>query len=119
MQQKRNKKLIVKVLIVGAVIAILSYLFHPGVGQLSVMLNGEPVAEPLVRFAAVPTFLLIMIVTGVLMVLLFLGVGVFMFLFAMCIALVGVFIMAPYFWPVLVIILLMTTLMTVGNGNGD
>jgi len=27
--------------------------------------------------------------------------------------------MAPYFWPVLVIILLMTTLMTVGNGNGD
>jgi len=50
---------------------------------------------------------------------LFLGVGVFMFLFAMCVALVGVFIMAPYFWPVLVIILLMTTLMTVGNGNGD
>ncbi|PPK75052.1 hypothetical protein B0F87_107296 [Methylobacter tundripaludum] len=119
MQQKRNKKLIVKVLIVGAVIAILSYLFHPGVGQLSVMLNGEPVAEPLVRFAAVPTFLLIMIVTGVLMVLLFLGVGVFMFLFAMCVALVGVFIMAPYFWPVLVIILLMITLMTMGNGNGD
>lgn len=119
MQQKHNKKLIVKVLIIGAVIAILSYLFHPGIGQLSVMLNGEPVAEPLVRFAAGPTFLLIMIITGILMVLLFLGVGVFMFMFAMFVALMGIFIMAPYFWPVLIIILLMLTLMTVGNGNKD
>ncbi|MGZ4997775.1 MAG: hypothetical protein ACXV8J_08135 [Methylobacter sp.] len=119
MQQKHNKKLIVKVLIVGAVIAILSYFFHPGVGQLSVMINGEPVAEPLVRFAAGPTFLLIMMITGVLMVLLFLGVGMFVFLFAMLIALMGVFIMAPYFWPVLVIVLLVITLMTVSNGKKD
>lgn len=71
MQPKHNKKLIIKVLVVGAIIAILSYLFHPGVGQLSVMLNGEPVAEPLVRFAAIPTFLLIMMITGVLVALLF------------------------------------------------
>ena len=119
MQQKHNKKLIVKVLIVGAVIAILSYFFHPGVGQFSVMINGEPVAEPLVRFAAGPTFLLIMIITCVLMVLLFLGVGVFVFLFAMLIALMGVFIMAPYFWPVLVIVLLVITLMTVSDGKKD
>ena len=120
MQQKHNKKLIVKVLIVGAIIAVLSYLFHPGVGQLSVVLNGELVAEPLVRFAAVPTFMLIMIITAVLMVLLFLGGGAFVFLFAMFVALVGIFIMAPYFWPVLVIVLLMIALMTVGNnGNVD
>lgn len=119
MQRKRNKKLIVKILIIGAVIAILSYLFHPGVGQFSIMLNGEPVAEPLVRFAAVPTFILILIVTGVLTVLLFLGVGVFVFLFAMLIALIGVFVMAPYFWPVLVIMLLMMALMAVGDGNKD
>lgn len=119
MQSKRNKKLIVKVLIIGAIIAVLSYLFHPGVGQLSLMLNGEPVAEPLVRFAAVPTFLLIMIITGVLMVLLFLGVGVFMFLCAMFAGLAGIFIMAPYFWPVLVVVVLMVVLMTVGNGKKD
>ncbi len=119
MQQKRNKRLIVKVLIIGAIIAILSYLFHPGVGQLSVMINGEPVAEPLVRFAAVPTFMLIMVVTGVLMVLLFLGVGAFIFLFAMFVGLIGVFIMAPYFWPVLLIVLLMIVLITAGNGNKD
>lgn len=106
-------------LIVGAIIAILSYLFHPGVGQLSVMLDGEPVAEPLVRFAAVPTFLLIMIITGVLMVLLFLGIGVFMFLCAIFVALIGIFIMAPYFWPVLVVVVLMIALMTLGSGNKD
>ncbi len=119
MQQKHNKSLIVKVLIVGAIIAILSYLFHPGVGQLSIMINGEPVAEPLVHFAAVPTFLLVMIITGLLTILLFVGVGVFIFLFAMLGALIGVFIMASYFWPVLVIVLLMIALMTVGNGNKD
>ena len=119
MQQKRNNKLITKVLIVGAVIAVLSYLFHPGIGQLSVTLNGEPVFEPLVRFAAVPTFLLIMLITGILTVLLFLGVGVFMFLLVLFLALAGIFIMAPYFWPVLVIILLMITLMTLGNDDKD
>ncbi|MDO9169246.1 MAG: hypothetical protein Q7U18_09185 [Methylobacter sp.] len=32
-------------------------------------------------------------------------------------ALIGIFIMAPYFWPVLVIVLLMVILMTLGNGN--
>lgn len=119
MHQKYNKKLIIKVLIVGAIIAILSYLYHPGVGQFSVMINGEPVAEPLVRFAAVPTFLLVMMITGVLMVLLFLGVGVFMFLCAMLVALLGVYTMAPYFWPVLVVVVLMVALMTVGNGNKE
>ncbi len=55
MQQKRNKKLPAQVLIIGVVIDVLSYLFPPGVGQLNVMLNGEPVAEPLVRLAAIPT----------------------------------------------------------------
>jgi hypothetical protein len=119
MQQKQNKKLITKVLIVGAIIAILSYLFHPGVGQLSVMFNGEPVAEPLVRFSAVPTFLLVMVVTAVLMMLLFLGAGLFIFLFAMFVALAGVFILAPYFWPILVIVLVVTLLMAVTNDRKE
>jgi hypothetical protein len=119
MQHKPNNKLIVKVLIIGVVIAILSFLFHPGAGQLSIMLNGEPVADPLVRFAAVPTVISILILTAVMTVLLFLGVGVLMFLFAMFIALIGILIMAPYFWPVRVIMLLMMALMVVGNGSKD
>ena len=119
MQHKRNKKLITNVLIVGGIIAILSYLFHPGVGQFSVMLNGEPVAEPLVRFAAIPTLLIIIVVTGLLITLLFLGVGLFMFLGAMFVALAFIAIMAPYFWPVLVIIFLMIGLMTFSHGDKD
>jgi len=119
MRQKHNGKLIVRVLIVGAVIAILGYFFLPGVGQLSLMVNGQPVTEPLARFAAGPTFLLIMIITGALMVLLFLGFGLFMFLLVLLMAVMGIFILAPYFWPVLIIVLLMITLIMVGSGNKD
>ncbi|TRW89958.1 hypothetical protein [Candidatus Methylobacter oryzae] len=117
MKRKNNNQLIVKVLLVGAVTAVLSYLFHPNAGQLSILFNGEPVAEPLVRFAAGPTFLLIMVITGALTVLLFLGVGFFLFLFFMFAALMVIFIMAPYFWPVLAIILLAIMLMMVGRGK--
>ncbi|MDD5413126.1 MAG: hypothetical protein PHF31_17265 [Methylobacter sp.] len=117
MEHKSNKKLITKVLISGGIIAMLSYLFHPGVGQFSVMINGEPVAEPLARFAAIPTFLVIMLTTGLLMVLLFLGVGVLMFLAAMLFAFAVCVIIAPYFWPVLVIIFLIIALMAFSNGN--
>ena len=73
-------------LTVGLIIAILSFLFHPDVGQFSIMMNGEPVADPLVRFAVIPAFLVIMLITGVLMILLFLGVGVFLFMAAIFIA---------------------------------
>lgn len=72
MHPKHNKKPIVNVLMVGAIIAILVYSFYPGIGRLSVTFNGEPVAEPMLRFAAIPTFVLIMIFSGALMVLLFL-----------------------------------------------
>ncbi|MDD1630837.1 MAG: hypothetical protein LUP91_01370 [Methylococcaceae bacterium] len=101
-----------KVLIVGLVIAILSYLFHPDVGHFSIMMNGQPVADPLVRFAAIPTFLVIMLITGVLMVLLFLGVGVFIFMAATFIALLGIAVAVPFFWPILLIIFLIIALMS-------
>lgn len=119
MEHRSKSKLIIKVLIVGLVVAILSYLFHPGVGQFSIMMNGEPVAEPLVRFAAIPTFFLIMLITGVLMGLLFFGVGVFMFLAATFIALMAIAIAVPFFWPILLIIFLMIVLMSFGNNHKD
>jgi len=112
MEHQHNKKLMIKILIVGLLIAILSYLFHPDVGQFSIMMNGEPVADPLVRFAAIPTFLVIMLITGVLMVLLFLGVGVFIFMAATFIALLGIAVAVPFFWPILLIIFLIIALMS-------
>ena len=117
MEHQRNHKLITKVLIVGLAIAILSYLFHPDVGQFSIMMNGEPVADPLVRFAAIPTFLVIMLFTGVLMVLLFLGVGVFLFIAAMFIAFMGLAVAVPFFWPILLIIFLIIALMSFSHNH--
>jgi len=112
MEPQRNNKLMTKVLIVGLVIAILSYLFHPDVGQFSIMINGEPVADPLVRFAAIPAFLVIMLITGVLMGMLFLGVGVFIFMGATFIALLGIAVVVPFFWPILLIIFVIIVLMS-------
>jgi hypothetical protein len=117
MEHQRNYKLIIKVLIAGLVIAILSYLFHPDVGQFSIMMNGEPGADPLVRFAAIPAFLVIMLITGVLMGLLFLGVGVFIFMAAAFIAFLGIAIAVPFFWPILFIIFLIIALMSISSHN--
>jgi hypothetical protein len=117
MEHQRNNKLITKVLIVGVVIAILSYLFHPDVGQFSIMMNGEPVADPLVRFAAIPTTLVIMLITGVLMMLLFLGAGVFIFMIAAFIALIGIAVAVPFFWPILLIIFLIIALTSISHNH--
>jgi hypothetical protein len=117
MKHQGNNKLIIKVLIVGLVIAILSYLFHPDIGQFNIMMNGEPVANPLVRFAAIPTFLVIMLITGVLIALLFLGVGVYLFMAAMFIAFLVIAIAVPFFWPILLIIFLIIVLMSFSHNH--
>ncbi len=115
--ENKAGKLLIKVFAVGMVIAILSYLFHPEVGQFSLMLNGSPVAEPLVRFAAIPSFLVIMLVTGVLMVLLFMGVGLLIFLIAIFMALLGIGFLVPFFWPILLIIFLIIMLTSFNHNN--
>jgi hypothetical protein len=115
--ENKMGKLVIKVFVVGVVIAILSYLFHPEVGQFSLMLNGSPVAEPLVRFAAIPTFLVIMLVTGILMVLLFFGVGVFIFLIALFMAVLGIGFLVPFFWPILLIIFLIIMLTSFNHND--
>ncbi len=117
MEHQKNNKLMITVLIVGLTIAILSYLFHPDVGQFSIMMNGEPVANPLVRFAAIPAVLVIMLITGILMGLLFFGVGAFIFMAATFIAFLGIAIAVPFFWPILLIIVLIITLMTFSHND--
>jgi energy-converting hydrogenase Eha subunit A len=112
MERKRNIRLITKILAVGLVIAVLSYLFHPEVGQLSVMHNGQPIADPLLRFAAFPTFLVIMGLAAILTFMLFLGIGVFIFMGTLFVALMVSAVIAPYFWPVLLIIFLIIGLMS-------
>jgi hypothetical protein len=112
MKTQGNHSLITKVLIVGLLVAICSYLFHPDVGQFSLMWNGEPIATPWLRFAAVPSVLVIMLITGLLMILLFLGVGVFLFMGAVFLALLGIFIIVPFFWPVLLMMFLLMAVLS-------
>jgi hypothetical protein len=112
MENQRKNKLMTKVFVIGLVVAILSYLFHPDVGQFSITMNGEPVADPLVHFAAIPSFLVIMLITVVLMVLLFVGVGVFLFMAALFIAFSALAVAEPFFWPILLIIFLIIALMS-------
>lgn len=109
----------VTVLVIGIVMAVLSYLFHPDVGQFSMTVNGEPIPEPFVRFAALPTALLIMLIAGILGLLLFFGVGLLMFFSALLFAILGVAIIAPFFWPVLVIIVLISALTAFGHDKKD
>ncbi|MEC4748645.1 hypothetical protein [Methylomicrobium sp. Wu6] len=119
MSSKQNKKLIVKVLILGIVIAILSYLFHPDVGQFNLTINGKPVADPLIRFAAIPTFLAFLGIAILLSVLIFLGFSLLMFLIALGFALTATVIIAPYFWPLLAIIFLIIALATLRHDNSE
>lgn len=112
---QKNKHLILKTIILGGLVAMLVYLFHPGVGQFSLLINGEPVAEPLFRLAAIPAFLLVILIFGVLTVLAMLGVGMFLFMAALAVALLGILVFAPYFWPVMIIILLIILIMSVGG----
>ena len=117
MKRNRNIHLIVKILLVGGFFATLIYLFHPAGGQFSVMINGEPVADPIVHLAAIPTLLAVLFFTVTLMVIAFFGAGLFIFLAALMFMMLGVFIVAPYSWPVLVIIVVMIALMSFDNNK--
>lgn len=112
-----NRNLIARIIALGILISVLVYLFHPGVGQFTMIINGEPVSEPWVRLAALPTMLLVLAFSVALVFLLFVGVGLFFFVAAMLFAVLGVMLVAPYLWPVLLIIFLVVALMSVGNGD--
>lgn len=113
--KQQNNHFILKILLIGGFIAALVYFFHPAVGQITLIINGEPVADPLIRFAAIPTLLIAMLFTGALMLLAFLGVGMVMFMTALGFVMLGIFMVAPYFWPVLVIVFFIILLMSLGN----
>ncbi len=117
MRQNKNINLIIKVLLIGGFFATPTYLFHPAGGQFSIVINGEPVTSPIVHFAAIPTFLVVLFFTAILTVLAFLGVGLFLFLAVLLFMISGIFIVAPYSWPVLVIILVMIVLMSVSDNK--
>ncbi|MGZ8191201.1 MAG: hypothetical protein ACXWTS_08220 [Methylococcaceae bacterium] len=96
---------------------VLGYLFHPDVGVFRLIVNGQPVDDPIIGFAAIPGALVIMLISGILAVLLFFGVGIIMFFIALFFTMLGFFLIAPFFWPVLVIIFLMIALLSVSGSR--
>jgi len=114
---KERHSLIVTVFIMGAIIALLSYLFHPDIGVFKLIVNGQPVDDAIIRFAAIPSALVVMLISGILAVLLFFGVGLALFGIAFFFAMLGIFLIAPFFWPVLIIIFLLFFLMSVNSNK--
>ncbi len=117
MNKPLSRKHLYKVVLLGVFIALLIFLFHPATGQLSLIINGEPVAEPLTRLAAIPTLLIVLAATVFLGVLLFIGAGFIIFSSALMFAVFGLILVAPYFWPMLIIILLVIALSSFSDGN--
>ena len=119
MQRNRNTHLIIKILLIGGLLTSLIYLFHPETEQFSVIMNGEPVANPLIRFAAIPTILTVLFFTGILMVLAFFGIGLLIFLGVFLFMMLGVFIIAPFSWPILLIVFLVIVLMSLTENKSS
>lgn len=105
MKGKRTD-LLLKIILVGLLLALLAYAFHPAVGHLSLTINGEPVADPLARVAVMPAILVILLLTGVLAGLVMLGVGSLLLIALALAGALGILIVLPYFWPVLAIVVL-------------
>ena len=117
MQTKGNFILFIKVLVIGLLIAVLSYLFHPEIGQFTFMMDGQPISEPFARFAAFPTFLAILALTCVFTLLVFLGIGFFILLGGMVLGLALLFVVAPYLWPVLAIVFIVIAIMSLSHDS--
>jgi hypothetical protein len=113
--ERKQSRLILKIVLFGLALALLAYVFHPAVGHLSLTINGQPVAEPLTRIAAVPVFLAILLLTGILAGLVILGMGTFILIGFALLATLGITVAAPYFWPVLLIVILVLGLASLGG----
>jgi len=112
MKFNQNRPLLIRILLIGVVIAILIYLFHPAAGEFTIQLNGEPVISPLARFAAFPAFFVVLFFTAILMLFAFLGVGLLIFIGVLTFMMFGIFFIAPYSWPFLMVIFLIIVIMS-------
>jgi hypothetical protein len=113
--ERKKSGLILKIVLLGLLLALLAYVFHPDVGHLSITINGEPVANPLARIAAIPAFLAILLLTGLLAGLVILGTGTFLLIGLVLLGTAGIALAVPYFWPVLVIVILAVSLASLGG----
>ncbi len=72
--------LITTLLIVAITVGIFSYLFHPDVGTIKLIINNHPVDNSFIRFAAIPSSIIALLLIGILAFLLMMGMGFMLFL---------------------------------------
>jgi len=111
----KKSGLILKIVLLGLLLALLAYVFHPDGGHVSLTINGEPVTDPLARIAAVPAFLAILLLTGLLAGLVILGMSTFLLIGLVLLGAAGIALAVPTFWPVLVIVILAVSLASLGG----
>lgn len=112
---RKNTGLVLKIVLLGLLLALLAYVFHPDGGHVSLTINGEPVTDPLARIAAVPAFIAILLLTGLLAGLVILGMGTFLLIGLVLLGAAGIALAVPTFWPVLVIVILAVSLASLGG----
>ena len=114
---RKKSGLILKIVLLGLLLALLVYVFHPDGGHVSLTINGEPVTDPLARIAAVPAFLAILLLTGLLAGLVILGAGTFLLIGFVLLGAAGIALAVPTFWPVLIIVILAVSLVSLGGSE--
>ena len=113
----KKSGLILKIVLLGLLLALLAYVFHPDGGHVSLTINGEPMTDPLARIAAVPAFLAILLLTGLLAGLVILGMSTFLLIGLVLLGAAGIALAVPTFWPVLVIVILAVSLASLGGSE--
>lgn len=116
---RTHSHLSLKIIALGGIVAALLYLLHPGVGQLEILINGQPIAEPLFRLPALLVLLVAMLLVGGLSVLALFGVGMMVFFAALGFAMAGILLIAPYFWPVLLLFCMIIVIMSSGANTNS
>ncbi len=117
MKLNAGSYLAIKVLLVGLIIAALVYLFHPDTGQFSLIVNGEPVTNSFIKLAALPSLLMVLFFTIIITLAAFFGVALYIFLFLLLFVFLSIFIMAPYAWPVLIVVFITIIAVSLGNNK--
>ena len=111
----KKSALIQKIVLLGLLLALLAYIFHPEGGHVSLTINGEPVTDPLARIAAIPAIVTILLLTSLLVGLVILGAGTFLLISLILLGTVGIALAIPTFWPVLLIVILAVGLASLGG----
>ncbi len=119
MKRNADNYFIAKILLLGLISAALVYLFHPSGGQFSIIINGEPVTNPIIQLAAFPSLLIVLFFTAILTIIAFMGAGLFIFLTILIFVLFGIFMFSPYTWPVLAVIFITIIIMSLGSNKNN